>query len=132
MWYVKLLGTVDSVFMRPVSPHLSMYSPQMVSLSSMFHRFSGVFTVTFLIAFFTQFLFFKNYFFLFLGIKFEMIIFTSQISLFMTPVFTIYHSMSGIRLILWSLNFSVNEKQLFFINMTIVFIYFFIYTSKIW
>nr|WQF69416.1 succinate dehydrogenase subunit 3 [Bostrychia moritziana] len=110
---------------KPFSPHLSIYSSQNSSLSSIFHRFCGILlcimlVYTLLILFFVVNLFIASP--KFFSIKFVSL---SYSLLFYYSFFLVfYHFLSGIRLICWNLKFKyINNKNLKTVNFVILLSY---------
>nr|WCH58024.1 succinate dehydrogenase subunit 3 [Hypnea brasiliensis] len=90
---------------RPISPHLSIYNSQITSLSSIWHRITGVLLV-FIIFWFNIISKLIFYF----TINYNLI--ELQVDLiYVTILFLFYyHSLNGLRNILWSLSYGF-EKQ---------------------
>lgn len=92
------------IFNRPLTPHLTIYSPQLSSLLSIWHRLAGVILV--LILFMT---------FLFLELEFNLELNPFKIVLINSPYWVIaffylifsitfvYHGLNGFRHIFWDL-----------------------------
>nr|YP_009317541.1 succinate:cytochrome c oxidoreductase subunit 3 [Gelidium sclerophyllum]AOX48993.1 succinate:cytochrome c oxidoreductase subunit 3 [Gelidium sclerophyllum] len=98
---------------RPLSPHLTIYMPQLSSLSSIWHRLSGIFVLIFLIL---EFNFINSVFscgiqnsILGLNIAYEI----KRILLILSLSIFIYHSLSGIRYLIWDLGFFLHQNYLF-------------------
>nr|WCH57712.1 succinate dehydrogenase subunit 3 [Hypnea musciformis] len=85
---------------RVISPHLSIYTPQLTSLSSIWHRISGVFLL-FSIVSFNIMLKIRLY----VIFNIALIWISKEITLFIylfTLFLVLYHSFNGIRHIIWS------------------------------
>nr|YP_009317518.1 succinate:cytochrome c oxidoreductase subunit 3 [Gelidium isabelae]AOX48970.1 succinate:cytochrome c oxidoreductase subunit 3 [Gelidium isabelae] len=97
---------------RPLSPHLTIYTPQLSSLSSIWHRLSGVFILTFLIL---EFSFINSIFSC--GIQNPILSFNiaydiKRVLLILSLSVFIYHSLSGIRYLIWDLGFLLHQNYL--------------------
>nr|YP_009317472.1 succinate:cytochrome c oxidoreductase subunit 3 [Gelidium arborescens]AOX48901.1 succinate:cytochrome c oxidoreductase subunit 3 [Gelidium arborescens] len=98
---------------RPLSPHLTIYAPQLSSLSSIWHRLSGVFILIFLIL---EFNFINSIFSCgiqnyILGFKIAYEI--KKFLLILNLSVFIYHSLSGVRYLIWDLGFFLHQNYLF-------------------
>nr|AND50355.1 succinate dehydrogenase subunit 3 [Flatbergium sericeum] len=91
---------------RPLSPHLTIYKPQLTSTFSIFHRISGAFlaTMVFFSIFFLKigdlnptFYYFYRYFFLFTFYFYWFILSVVNFTL----LALCYHMSNGIRHLLW-------------------------------
>nr|WCH57904.1 succinate dehydrogenase subunit 3 [Hypnea nidulans] len=95
---------------RPISPHLSVYDSQFTSLSSIWHRISGIFLLLIIVSFSiilkygTLIIFYIPT----ICLRFKSILFIYLLCLF----FFSYHSFSGIRYIGWSLIHGLNPTSL--------------------
>nr|YP_009546249.1 succinate:cytochrome c oxidoreductase subunit 3 [Gelidium gabrielsonii]AYO27597.1 succinate:cytochrome c oxidoreductase subunit 3 [Gelidium gabrielsonii] len=109
---------------RPLSPHLTIYTPQLSSLSSIWHRLSGIFMIILLIlelnfinsAFFCepQKWVFTLEFILSYEIKKSLLVFSVSIFL--------YHLLSGLRYLIWDLGVFLHQYFLIFFIMLVGFI----------
>ncbi len=106
---------------RPLSPHLLIYEPQLTSIFSIFHRISGgllVFFLTFLLIFFycNQFfnIFFINYF-LFSVLKF---IFCFLVYFCIFILF--FHMMNGLRHLSWDFSLGLEIKSVYLTGISIL------------
>nr|YP_010199670.1 succinate dehydrogenase subunit 3 [Crassiphycus crassissimus]UAD89578.1 succinate dehydrogenase subunit 3 [Crassiphycus crassissimus] len=104
------------MYNRPMSPHITIYAIQTSSLSSIWHRVSGIF-LTSLIVFsfiYVQLLIHSNYdrYLLIFGIINNHVFFFYNIlyAIFLLGFF--YHVLNGLKLILWDLSFLLNPKFL--------------------
>nr|WCH57808.1 succinate dehydrogenase subunit 3 [Hypnea spinella] len=95
---------------RPISPHLSIYNPQITSLSSIWHRISGVFMVFIIVSFniLSKILFNSTLNFIFVNIQLDSIYLIFIVSLFLF----LYHSLNGLRNILWSLSYGFEPQKI--------------------
>nr|WOL37369.1 succinate dehydrogenase cytochrome b560 subunit [Polyopes affinis] len=97
---------------RPVSPHLSVYLPQVSSMFSIWHRISGVLLTISLIFFlvilkiFSQLNFSQWYFFISSPIWFLKFFYLTYLLIFA------YHTLNGIRHIVWDLVLALEVKLL--------------------
>nr|YP_011017714.1 succinate dehydrogenase subunit 3 [Griffithsia okiensis]WQF69537.1 succinate dehydrogenase subunit 3 [Griffithsia okiensis] len=113
---------------RPVSPNLFIYFSQNSSLSSIWHRFCGIYLFIFLFIFFIYFKLITNFYynlvFFIIFLKFWFLYFFYLFFLFIF----LYHFLNGIRFI--SLNFItfLDKKHLnnFFILWNLILFLFFI------
>lgn len=101
-------------FNRPLAPHLTVYTPQLTSLLSIWHRvsillvlsfyFLGIFLLTFLVI---NFKLFNFYYF----------ILNHLIILYLIFIFIstnlVYHILSGVRHIIWDLSFFLSIKNIY-------------------
>nr|YP_009500454.1 SdhC [Gracilariopsis heteroclada]AXE43616.1 SdhC [Gracilariopsis heteroclada] len=105
------------MYNRPISPHITIYKPQISSLFSVWHRISGLF-LTFLIVFFLVSLQLSLHSTIALNILSSLItqfkisfifhfIYTFSLSLFF------YHTINGVKHIIWDLGYFINSKFLF-------------------
>nr|UNJ79226.1 succinate:cytochrome c oxidoreductase subunit 3 [Audouinella sp.] len=100
-------------FNRPLSPHLTVYVPQFTSLFSIWHRISiiSVLSIFFLNVFLSKFLlvnFLIFYLFSFM-LKNPIIIFSISIILITN---LLYHILSGLRHLIWDLNFFLSKRSI--------------------
>ena len=107
---------------RPISPHLSIYKPQITSILSISHRMSGVFQSLGLL------IIVLLLFSLFLGKnshEFFMLFINSLIGkafLFFYVLSLCYHLFNGIRHIIWDLGFCFEIKNVYYSGYTILFL----------
>ena len=117
---------------RPLSPHLAVYKPQVTSVFSIFHRVSGsslsifftlVITLLYLKFFFTSHFYF--YAFMINYVTFAYIV-VSSVGSFLVFIFC-FHIINGIRHMLWDFGVGLELKNLtatsfcvFFINALII------------
>nr|YP_010199870.1 succinate dehydrogenase subunit 3 [Crassiphycus usneoides]UAD89878.1 succinate dehydrogenase subunit 3 [Crassiphycus usneoides] len=111
------------MYNRPMSPHITIYAIQTSSLSSIWHRVSGIF-LTLLIVFsfiYVQLLTHSNYdrYLLIFEIINNYVFFFHNIlyAIFLLSFF--YHVLNGLKLILWDLSFLLNPK---FLDMFLIII----------
>ena len=99
---------------RPISPHLSIYKPQITSILSISHRISGVFQsiglIIILLLLASLFLgeVFYNYFMFFIESYF------GKIFIFFYMLSLCYHMFNGIRHILWDLGYGFEIKSVYY------------------
>nr|YP_010027345.1 succinate:cytochrome c oxidoreductase subunit 3 [Sarcopeltis skottsbergii]QOS04466.1 succinate:cytochrome c oxidoreductase subunit 3 [Sarcopeltis skottsbergii] len=115
------------IYNRPITPHLLIYTPQLSSLFSIWHRISGLGLTVFL----TVFLIFIK---IILSLNFTvnwLILLPLEISQWipiyfslLTLVLLIYHSFNGMRHIIWDLGFFLNTKYLYKFSFLLFFLIF--------
>ena len=106
---------------RPISPHLSIYKPQITSILSISHRISGVFQsigliiILLLLAslFFGEV--FYNYFMFFIES------YIGKIFIFFYMLSLCYHMLNGIRHILWDLGYGFEIKSVYYSGYAVIF-----------
>nr|AHX02480.1 succinate:cytochrome c oxidoreductase subunit 3 [Riquetophycus sp. HSY-2014a] len=120
------------IYNRPISPHLLIYSPQVSSLFSIWHRITGV-TLAITISIFLLYLkilTISNFYFV--SFIINLILFLKSISWFISYIYLIilflllYHIFNGIRHIFWDLGFFLNNQHLIFSTIVFIFILCFI------
>jgi succinate dehydrogenase / fumarate reductase cytochrome b subunit len=102
---------------RPLSPHLTIYKPQLTSVFSIFHRISGSFlSLTFILS--TVFLYFNLFFqnfFYFYAFMVNMVTFCyiiiSSVIFFFFFLFC-FHVVNGFRHMTWDLGIGLEVKNL--------------------
>lgn len=120
---------MEKMIFRPLSPHLTIYKPQLTSTLSIFHRISGVllslafFICAFYFSFLTHFFIFHSFYFASLFF-FHSISFVWLCSLVLSFILiaVCFHASNGIRHILWDFGFFLDLKSVY---MTGVFCIFF-------
>lgn len=98
------------IISRPITPHLTIYSSQITSIYSIWHRITGITLVLIIICYF-MFLKVTSYM-IYIISEFLFINLWIQNSLFLNlSIFFIYHFLNGLRHIIWDLgfNFSLNS-----------------------
>lgn len=106
---------------RPISPHLSIYKPQITSILSISHRISGVFQsiglIIILLLLASLFLgeVFYNYFMFFIESYF------GKIFIFFYMLSLCYHMFNGIRHILWDLGYGFEMKSVYYSGYAVIF-----------
>ena len=110
---------------RPLSPHLTIYKPQLTSVLSIFHRITGsILGLTLVISFVA---FYLNL--VFVGSSLQYCFFFDVFSLFSTFVlalgyfslFTIsFHMINGIRHLSWDLALGLEIKNVYTMGMIVV------------
>nr|YP_009511926.1 succinate dehydrogenase subunit 3 [Gracilariopsis mclachlanii]AXI97853.1 succinate dehydrogenase subunit 3 [Gracilariopsis mclachlanii] len=104
------------MYNRPISPHITIYKPQISSLFSVWHRISGLF-LTFLIVFFLIYLQLSLHSINALNILNSLITqwgvsFIFQfIYIFSLSIF-FYHTINGAKHIIWDLGYFIHSKFL--------------------
>lgn len=103
---------------RPLSPHLTVYRPQITSIVSIFHRISGsVLSLSFMsIAFisildviFSEYYFFYNVFF-----EIEIYLYWFLITLgYFIIILLSFHICNGIRHLIWDLGLGLDIKNVY-------------------
>lgn len=117
---------------RPISPHLSIYSPQLSSLFSIWHRITGVVlaTVVSICLLILKIFTISNFFYLIMLQRMFLILNSTfwLIDYFyiLILLFLSYHILNGIRHIIWDIGIFLNIKFLFNSSIT-----FFIFLSLI-
>ncbi|MBF97305.1 MAG: hypothetical protein CFH34_00523 [Alphaproteobacteria bacterium MarineAlpha9_Bin4] len=107
---------------RPLSPHLSIYKPQITSILSISHRISGVFQslgLLIIIILLLSLLLGENYH------KYYMSFIESYLGklfIFFYIFSLSYHMFNGIRHILWDLGFGFEMKNVYYSGYTIIFL----------
>nr|YP_009515594.1 succinate:cytochrome c oxidoreductase subunit 3 [Sirodotia delicatula]AVK39605.1 succinate:cytochrome c oxidoreductase subunit 3 [Sirodotia delicatula] len=108
------------IYNRPISPHLTVYSPQLSSLFSIWHRISGVLlTVTIFLSLYSLKLtiwwlsFGSLYFVIENNFIFYIVFFTILTSF-------CYHLLNGLRHILWDFNLFLTNNSMFFSSFFIL------------
>ena len=105
---------------RPISPHLSIYKPQITSILSISHRMSGVFQSLGLLIIVLLLLS------LFLGEsshEFFMLFINSLIGkafLFFYVLSLCYHLFNGIRHIIWDIGFGFEIKNVYYSGILVI------------
>nr|WOL37344.1 succinate dehydrogenase cytochrome b560 subunit [Grateloupia asiatica] len=119
-------------FNRPISPHLSVYLPQVSSMFSIWHRISGILLIT-------GFSFFlltlkitvqSDYLELFLFFTSLPFWFSNSFYLICSFIF-VYHALNGLRHITWDLFLFLEVNQLNFSATILIILLFFILTKII-
>lgn len=103
---------------RPLSPHLTIYKPQLTSILSIFHRITGSTLGLFLVSSFI--IFYGNLFFVGFSSSYclsfdffsSFFILLNAIGYFLLSILT-YHMMNGIRHLSWDLAFGLEIKNLY-------------------
>lgn len=117
---------------RPISPHLLIYSPQLSSLFSIWHRITGVVLASIISIFLLILKTFtiSNFFYLIVLEKIFLIlshtIWLTNYFYLLVLLFLSYHAINGIRHIIWDLGLFLNIRFLFNSSIT-----FFIFLSLI-
>ena len=99
---------------KPLSPHLTIYKPQITSLMSISHRFSGTFQYMgnlIIFIYFCAILFGENYH------NFANLFFNSLLGKFFLflYIFSIcYHLFNGIRHLIWDIGFGFEIKNVYY------------------
>lgn len=117
------------IFNRPVSPHLTIYLPQVSSLFSIWHRITGVVLTIFILSPFLfldlvfnfEFPFLFNLYFSYWFILFYYLFFSSSF---------IYHSLNGVRHLLWDLKLFL-KLHFLYPSSIVILLFLFIITTKI-
>jgi len=112
---------------RSLSPHLSVYKPQITSLVSIFHRISGsilglfLLVLSFLVCFSYSFISYSLCYFFFLPL-FNLI---ASLLFFVFFLTLIFHFLNGIRHILWDFCFGLELNNLFITGCFVLSVTFF-------
>ena len=117
---------------RPLSPHLQIYKPQITSILSISHRFTGIilYLSTFLITFYLLTLALATSTLAISDIfqeiyKFIMIFSYSKFGnliLFLITLSFIYHFLNGIRHLIWDFGFGFKIINVYFTGFLIIFL----------
>nr|YP_010199520.1 succinate dehydrogenase subunit 3 [Gracilaria baiana]UAD89378.1 succinate dehydrogenase subunit 3 [Gracilaria baiana] len=114
------------MYNRPISPHITIYAVQISSLSSVWHRISGLLLASFAVfcSIYIQSIIYSNYDKYLVNYNF--------IDDFLSPFYGIlvlallfsifYHALNGLKQIIWDLGFFMNQKFLFFFFLIASFI----------
>jgi len=103
---------------RPLSPHLTVYKPQLTSVLSIFHRITG--SILVLLIIFSSILFYFNLFFV--GSSYQYCFSFDLMSLFSLFILAVgyfvlfaisFHLINGIRHLSWDLAFGLEIKNLY-------------------
>ena len=120
-----------SRFKQPISPHLSIYKPQITSILSIIHRFTGIFLsiATLYFSLWIIALAFNFNVFSILHMLLQTIV--GRAFLFFTTWSFFYHLLNGIRHLIWDIGYGFSIKS---INLTgwIVVILSFVLNLLIW
>ena len=95
---------------RPLSPHLTIYRPQLNSVLSILHRISGIalsISLLVIIGFFTSLVFGENFFQLY-SIFFNS--FIGRLIMFFSICGIWYHFFAGIRHLFWDMGYGFNLR----------------------
>ena len=105
---------------RPISPHLQIYKPQITSILSISHRFTGIilYLSNFLISFWLFCTAFNNNLNIILN-NFFFSNFGKIILFFITFSFT-YHLLNGIRHLVWDFGYGFNIKNVYLTGFIII------------
>ncbi len=120
---------MEKVISRPLSPHLTIYKPQLTSTLSIFHRISGVVLSLVVFVFSFSYSFFTNYFIFFPFYSKFFAVFSSTFFLwFYFVIISLiiialhYHASNGIRHLLWDFGFFLDLKSVYFTGIICVFL----------
>ena len=107
---------------RPISPHLQIYKPQITSVLSISHRFTGIilYLSTFLITFFLFSLVFNEEIYNFLITLF--ISKFGKLILFFITLSFIYHFLNGVRHLIWDIGFGFQIMNVYLTGFIIIFL----------
>ena len=110
---------------RPLSPHLTIYKPQLTSVLSIFHRITG--SLLGLLIVLSSVLFYNSLFYVGSGFQYSMSFdFFSMFSIFVLAigyfvVFVIsYHLLNGIRHLSWDFALGLEIKNLYTTGMIVL------------
>ena len=105
---------------RPISPHLSIYKPQITSILSISHRMSGIFQslgLLIIVLLLFSLFFGKN------SHEFFMLFINSVIGkafLFFYVLSLCYHLFNGIRHIIWDIGFGFEIKNVYYSGIIVI------------
>ena len=116
---------------RPLSPHLTIYKPQLTSVLSIFHRITG--SLLGLLIVLSCVLFYNSLFYIGSGIQYSIsfdlfsILSTFVLAIGYFVVFIIsYHLLNGIRHLSWDLALGLEIKNLYTTGMIVLGLVFFV------
>lgn len=120
MQYKKLLIN------RPLTPHITVYSNQLTSNYSIWHRITGIVLLTILFVYINVikisfFLFFINL------LKLNLLLLIKNIIIINIIIIFIYHVLSGIKQIKWDLNYGIYLNKILYSYLSIFLIIFYIF-----
>ena len=107
---------------RPISPHLTVYKPQITSVLSISHRVSGIFQsfglILVLILLLSTFLGENthNYFMFFMNSL------LGKLFIFFYVFSLSYHMLNGIRHIIWDFGFGFDIKNVYYSGISVIFL----------
>nr|YP_010947446.1 succinate dehydrogenase cytochrome B560 subunit [Mimica arnoldii]WGO62532.1 succinate dehydrogenase cytochrome B560 subunit [Mimica arnoldii] len=96
---------------RPISPHLSIHRPQNSSLSSIWHRITGVFLLIILSSSIINLKLVLNFNF-FIQMVYNSYHYFFTFSYLLLVLFFSYHALNGLRHILWDFGFLFRTQNL--------------------
>ena len=103
---------IKNIFNRPLTPHLTIYSSQITSLYSIWHRITGLSLIFSIILFFIFIKFNIYYFYQSIFMIFLWFPLWIKNSIYLNIIiFLVYHMLNGIRHILWDLGFFLPIKN---------------------
>lgn len=119
--------TSKKILNRPLTPHLTIYSSQLTSVYSIWHRITGL-VIIFSLIMYLVFLKVNSYFISNIGLEISLWV---QNSFFLVLImFFYYHILNGIRHINWDLGFILPIKKVLnsaiFISLTLLFYFVFL------
>ena len=105
---------------KPLSPHLQIYKPQITSILSICHRFSGVilFFTCFLFSFWLFFMAFNDQIYNLINIFFSKTI--GKIILFFITFSFSYHFLNGIRHLFWDFGYLYHLKNIYLSGLLVI------------
>lgn len=115
----------SSYKLRPLSPHLSIYKPQLTSTLSIFHRITGsVLTCVLLgsILLFKLYSYFGSYACLSYGYDYlsDNLEWAFSTVMFMLLLSFFYHTCNGIRHLLWDIGYGLDLRSIYFSGYLVV------------
>nr|YP_010199595.1 succinate dehydrogenase subunit 3 [Gracilaria cearensis]UAD89453.1 succinate dehydrogenase subunit 3 [Gracilaria cearensis] len=114
------------MYNRPLSPHITIYAVQVSSLSSIWHRVSGILLTLFIVfcSIYIQLVIYSNYnkYLLNFDLLNNYLFFFYEISCIILLFGLFYHALNGLKQIIWDLGFFLNQKFLYLFFITISFI----------
>nr|YP_011017024.1 succinate dehydrogenase subunit 3 [Gracilaria hainanensis]WQB61702.1 succinate dehydrogenase subunit 3 [Gracilaria hainanensis] len=117
------------MYNRPISPHITIYAIQISSLSSIWHRVSGIFLTSLIVFYpiYMKLVIYSNYnkYFLNFEILGSLLAYFYGIFYILILFVFFYHALNGIKQIFWDLGFFLNQK---FLSIFFMIISFFICT----
>ena len=119
MYYKKYLIN------RPLTPHLTVYSSQITSNYSIWHRITGLILLSILLLYINLCKIAFFYFYL-KGLNLDLMLIIKNIIIINIIIIFVYHLSSGVKHINWDLSYGIYLKKIFFKYLLIFLILFYI------
>ena len=111
---------------RPLTPHITVYSNQITSNYSIWHRITGIFLLT--ILFFYINIIKISFLFYFINmLKLNILLLIKNFIIINLIIIFIYHVLSGIKQIKWDLNYGIYLNKIFYSYLSIFLIILYIF-----